>query len=210
MTRPLTLGDIGKWSSGKTFSHEENISKYGITFTTRSGATVGSRAYTSAAGVDMKFKAAGDLPLASTTLVKAKAGVSLALNTSASCVLRARNLREEAVADRAALEKALKDLGRDSDWWKHRIVITSIVKADIVTVALASSSNQRVDINADVNTPVPFELVDVALGLQVGYQGAHTTVELLAEDVPLAFQYSKLRKGKWWHSWAKQSIVLEP
>src|SRR4029077_2109622 len=139
---------------------------------------------------------------------KAKAGVSLALNANSSCVLRARNLREETVADKVLLEKALKDLGKDSDWWKHRIVITSIIKADIVTVALAHSSNQRVDINADVNTPVPFEIVDVALGLQVGYQGTNTIVELLAKDVPLAFQYSKLKKGKWWHSWAKQSIVL--
>lgn len=209
LTRPIKVGDIGKWSSGKTFSHEENISKYGITVTTSSGATIGSRAFTSAAGVEMKFKAAGDLPPATTALVKAKAGVSLALNANSSCVLRARNLREEAVADKAALEKALKGLGKDAAWWKHRIVVTSVIKADIVTIALAHSSKQRVDINAEAKTPVPFEIVDADLGLQVGYQGAHTLVELLAKDVVLAFQYSKLRKGNWWHSWTEQSIVLE-
>jgi hypothetical protein len=147
----------------------------------------------------MKFKAAGDLPPARTALVKAKAGVSLALNANASCVLRARNLREEAVFDKVALENDLKSLGKASGWWEHKIVINSIIRADIVTVALARSSKQRVDINANTKTSVPFEIVDVALGLQVGYQGAHTIVELLVTDVALAFQYSKLRKGKWWH-----------
>lgn len=210
LTRSLDLGDIGKWSSGKTFTLEESVTKYGIKLATRGGATVSSRAFTSAAGVDIKFKAEGSLPPANTALLKAKAGVSIALNSNSSCVLRARNLREETVADKPVLEGALKGLGKDSDWWKHRIVITSIIKADIATVVLARSGGQRVDINADVETAIPFEIADASLGLQIGYQGAHTVVELLVLDVVLAFQYSKLRKGRWWHSWERSSIVLTP
>lgn len=202
LTRPIALGDVGKWSSGKTFSQEENISKYGISFNSRGGATVASRALTSASGVATKFKAAGDIPPANTALVKTKAGVSLMLKACASHVLQARNLREEVVEDRASLVQALQDLGMEYSWWKHRIVVSSILKADIATVALAQSRSQRVDINATVDASVPFELVDADLGLEIGYQGEHTLVDLLATDVVLAFDYTKLRKGRWWHSWS--------
>jgi hypothetical protein len=205
LTRQVSVGDIGKWSSGKTFAYEENLSKYGVSLATRSGATIASRAFTSAAGVGIQFKAAGDIPPAKTALVKAKAGVSIALDSNASCVLRARNLREETVADKAALEEALSKLGKPPDWWSHRVVISSVVRADLATVALAHSSKQRVDINADIGTEVPFEIVDATLGLQIGYQGSDTSVDLLAKDVVIAFQISKLRNGRrWYHSWVRQ------
>ncbi|MCK4414957.1 MAG: hypothetical protein KAY32_15590 [Candidatus Eisenbacteria sp.] len=209
LTRPLSLGDMGRWSSGKTFSYEQNISDLGVALETRTGAVLTSRGFTTKGGTSTKFKAAGEAPDLHTALVKARAGVSISLSARYACVLRANVLIEESVANRDEAGSTLMALDKDERWWKHRIVVTAILRADAATVALSHSSAQRVDINAGVDCIVPFDLADAELSLEIGFQGEDTSIDLVARDVVLAFQLSKVKKGKWWHSWAA-SQAFEP
>ncbi|MCK4818935.1 hypothetical protein KA005_24390 [bacterium] len=211
LSRSITIGDIGKWSSGKMFSRENNLSDYDLKLkpsTRRGGAIIKARAFTSEGGVGLKFKASGDMPYPSTALVQAKAGVSIALKARYACVLRAKALEEETVENFVQFEKQLIGLGKDEAWWKHRVVISAVLRAKAATVALSHSIQQRVDINAGVKTMVPFDIADTGLKLELGYQGSDTSVDLLAIDPIVAFQITKLRKGNWWHSWTDTQVFL--
>jgi len=208
LSRSISIGDIGKWSSGKSFSRENNISDYGLKLSTHRGTIIKARAFTSEGGVGLKFKASGDIPYPNTQLVQAKAGVTIALKARYACVLRAKALEEEAVANLVQLEKELIGLGKDQTWWKHRVVISAVLRAKAATIALSHSIQQQVDINAGVKTMVPFDIADTDLKLELGYQGADTSVDLLALYPIVAFQITKLRKGNWWHSWTDSKVFL--
>lgn len=202
LTQPVSVGDVGKWSSGKRFQREFNLADEGISVATMPGPAVTSRALATQGTTDISFKLAAEAPRPGTALVAGKAGVSIKLSASSACVLRARSLKSEVASDLRALELGLVGLEKPSDWWKHRVVVSAILKADVATVALSHSSGQRVDINAEVSTVVPFDIADPSLGLSVGFQGSDTTLELLASGIVLAFQLTTLRSnGRWWHSW---------
>lgn len=207
LSQPVALGDVGKWSSGKLFSPEFNVTSLGFDLKVRGGATISSRDLEG--GVSRAFKAAGKAPVYSNVLLQANAGVSLMMKKRASFVLEAKSLRTEVVANSASLEKALVNLSKDADWWRHRVVIVSIVKADIVNAFLAFSGNQQVDISADAKTPVPFDISDVSLDLKLAFTGEGTSVDWRAREAVLAFQHAKLRKGKWYRSWEVSQLFLE-
>ncbi len=207
LNRPVALGDVGKWSSGKVFSYEFNISSHGFKLETRNGATTPGRELEG--GVARAYKAAGKAPVYNSALVEARAGVSLAMKKSASFLLEAKILKTESVANMTALEKTLVNLAKDADWWKHRVIIVSILKADITTAAMTYSDRQRVEINADASTPVPFKLTDVNADLQLAFRGEGASVDLLVRDAVVAFQHATLRKGKWYQSWEVSQLLLE-
>jgi hypothetical protein len=113
------------------------------------------------------------------------------------------------VENLSALEQSLLALNKDANWWKNRVVITAILRAESATAALSHSRKQRVDINAGVKTDVPFDIADASLALQVGYQTADTSVDLLAQSPIVAFQVSRMREKGFRHSWSGSVMFLD-
>ena len=208
LTRAVSVGDIGRWSSGKMFSLDTNVSGLGLAVQTAKGPVLSQRAFTSERGAELVFKAQGETPKDHVHLSASKAGVTLDLCAKYACILRASILEAEYISDTLGLEQGLLELGKDSDWWKHRVVITAILRAATATAALSHAKKQCVNISAGVETDVPFDIADAKLKLQIGYQSSDTSVDLLALQPVVAFQISRLRRARLLHSWGPSNVFI--
>lgn len=168
----LRVGDVGFLTrKGKLFERWGNLADFGITFTSQKAPNLTDFDFSIGKQVNIRFKAAGQVPHAGSLLTQAEAGATIEFGRSSSLVVVAHT-EEESLANLLKLEQDLVSLAaRASKKWKRDfVVVTAAYQSVGTTVVLSGGQGTKVGITASTGVKIPFDLADAKLGLSASAQ----------------------------------------
>lgn len=176
---PVGLGDFGSFSDG-VFSRQGNIRDLGISFTPVSGQGESEYNTTNASNLTVKSEAAGTLSIQGNSVTPK---LTVEFERDDTVFFNAAGCSHSAISDINALGPRLEDL-QDGKWAKNYVVITHVVNAAAVTIAISSGRNAKVSFEAQGEVK-QIDLKDASLKLEVGDQSSIGYRQATTRGTPL-------------------------
>ena len=148
----LKLGDIG-YVKDCQFEYITSLEDLNIPYEVRTETTPADLEYSSAGGVSMTVKIAGDQPVPGSCLAISEAGISLHFENAHAVVFRAAEVEVITIKNKNRLAEAIADLRSKDDWPSNQVVITSLVRCKSATVLVSNDSGGVVELAAQGGIP---------------------------------------------------------
>lgn len=162
-SRPVALGDYGVLTD-RIFIRLGNISQLGVNFGQIQDARLSQKNFTSAGSSSVKSHAKGTVPTG--TGVNAKAYLEVNFSSERSVFFNAAGCRYAMIDNKVALGDAVTALYRASKWQRGWCVVTDLVEAASLSLAVSSSSSSSITFEAEGDVPY-IDLADASIGLKV-------------------------------------------
>ncbi|CAB3761420.1 hypothetical protein LMG29542_04076 [Paraburkholderia humisilvae] len=164
----LRLGDI-LTVEGETARPVGHVSEHRLTFTPRRSTPEGVIEYSSASGVTISTKIAGQT-LPGSMLTEAEAGVVVKFARANAIVFEAAGCDVTRIADLTQLGNQIKKLYLAGEWQRDWIVVTELVKADSATIIVSAGASAQADLKANGSVQIgATRLTDLGLKLEAKY-----------------------------------------
>jgi hypothetical protein len=163
VSTPRQLGDYGVLDDN-IFVQLGNITKdFGVKFTPRTDTRKDTRSFSSKGSTEVNISAQGQAPAGG-----AKINAKLEINFSSEDAMffNAAGCEYSMIADKAVVGAEIMKLYNKGDWDRSWVIVTDIVDASAVTVAVSSSKSSAVVFEADASIP-NINLADPQLKLSV-------------------------------------------
>ena len=147
----ITVGTFGQVRRG-VFMPRGQIATRGIEFKTLTSQTQKTIREESASGLEVRFKAAGQL-LPGSSLVEATAGVNVRFSRGGKFLFHADGGREEAMESIADVGRKVRELAQAGKWERDWFVVTKVRRVTSATLLVSASSEGAVDLKAKVERP---------------------------------------------------------
>ncbi|HUS11254.1 MAG TPA: hypothetical protein VMZ30_12380 [Pyrinomonadaceae bacterium] len=195
----ISLGDVGFLTRhGKLFERRTNLANFDTTFGVKKGTTTTDFDITLARDFETRFKAAGNAPLAGSSLLTTDVGVAIGYGEGSSVVVRAHTV-ESSIDDLQKLEADLIRVSTDagSRWHSNFVVVTTVYESTGTTIILSSGKKTNLDIKARADVAIPFDLADVNVGLAAA-SGSSKFISALARTNFVPFFQAHHIAGRYW------------
>jgi hypothetical protein len=191
----LNLGDVGVMKD-RVFERVTTLAQQSITFETRADPNYADYEYTSANGVKVKIKGAGEVPMAGSVISQADAGISYAFQRENAIVFQATRCREMSILDQSNLGTQILSFYEQGKWPEDYVVITNLISCQGTTILISSSSSGMIEfsIDAGLNPGRIIQIADVKTGLKV-VQSSNIGVKFIAaKDLTPLFKAAGVKK----------------
>jgi hypothetical protein len=164
----VAVGDIGVLN-GRVFERTSTLKMERITFQKRSDQTYADYEYTSADGVTIKVKGAGEAPMAGSAIAQADAGISYFFHNENAVVFQATHCRETSIVDQESLRKQILSLYEKEKWRENLVVVTNVIASQSTTILISSSTSGAMEftIDASLNPGSAVQIATLGGGLKV-------------------------------------------
>jgi hypothetical protein len=144
---PTTRLQLGYIIDRESLQYCGRLDDHKIAFAIRRAPARGFFEYSSASGVSITTKLAGQIT-ADTTLGEAEAGLIVKFERENAIIFEASGCRSTMIADIHQLGDAIKALYRARQWNRNMMVVTEVVQAAAVTILISSGAGGRIDFKA--------------------------------------------------------------
>jgi hypothetical protein len=190
----LRLGDIGIINDQNQFIPKTSLKSRGIAFEVREDAKKNDLKHTSAEGVSISMKAAGDVMAGTKVLKPADIGFIAEFGRENAVVFQADGVVSTRIEDIDRLTADIAAKAEKNEWKKEWVVITELIAADSSTILISNSNNARVEIKANADVPgLNIASADARLGVAFE-SGMHTSLVAKNGLTPL-FNVAKLESS---------------
>ena len=147
----VQLGDVGIVDAHNKFSRKTSLDKKGVSFETLEGQSLPDYVFTSAGGVSVLAKAAGEAKIG--TLDVADAGFSIQYSRGKSTVFRANQVLEHVIDDIDSLHSDILEKYKNGKWNEKYVVVTKVIQAESATILISRDSDAQIDLKAETEVP---------------------------------------------------------
>lgn len=171
-SQPLALGDYGALQ-GRIFVRLGSISQLGIQSGVRKDGKKDQKYFTSKGSTEVKFNAAGSVPVGGA--VNAKASLEVNFSSERAVFFNAAECEYSMMDDKAAVGAAIMKRYKRRTWKREWVVVTDVIQSGATTIAVSGGSSSNIVFEATGNVP-NINLADASAGLtiksakNVGYQ----------------------------------------
>ena len=160
---PRQLGDYGVLDNG-IFIPKGNIRNLGISFDTIEDPNLDQHTFLAGKDVNLEFNAAGTVPGVANASAKVK------MKNAWSVFFHAIGGNSSRVKNKVELEAQILDFYRNNrDRWKRRyVVVTDLIEAGRTIVAVSSSSNAEIIVEAKGEADIFIDLQDSSIEIKLG------------------------------------------
>lgn len=164
-TTPLQLGDYGVLRD-YVFIRLGHISQYGIKSQERRNTSKDHKFFTSQGTTDVKFDVGGEAPVGAATA--AKATLAVGFTSQEAVFFNAAGCEFAMIDDKVSLGKTVMGLYGAGTWPREWVVVTDLVTADAITVAVSGGGTASIVFEAAAKGKFgPIDLADASVGLTV-------------------------------------------
>lgn len=191
----LKLGDVGIIKD-RVFERVATLDSKGITFGARPNPNEADYEYTSANGVTVKIKGAGEVPDAGSVISKADAGISYAFQRENAIVFQAMRCRETSILDQSSLGAQILLLYEQGKWPDDYVVITNLITSQSTTVLISSSRSGMIEfsLDASLNPGGVVQIAGLKTGLKVVQSSNIGTKIIAAKGLTPLFKAAGIKK----------------
>ncbi|HQU85151.1 MAG TPA: hypothetical protein PKY59_18570 [Pyrinomonadaceae bacterium] len=190
---PVALGDVGEMD-GNVFRRVSSLKQLGVSFHVTRGAAQEDLIYTSEAGINLSFKAAGSPIVEGSSLLVQKAGATIEFSKGAGVVFVAKDCTATLIADQITLGRELARLYNLGSWDAKYAVVTELKQAASMSAFISESSGGKIELIAENSLNLgAVSLADLDAKFAVGVSNGINT-QIIAQDklTPL-FRTRKLK-----------------
>lgn len=153
-TKTLRIGDIGVLD-GDVFTHQGSLVQLGIQMEVRTDANEAeSWDLSSESGVDVKFKAGGQVDAGTPALGELDAGFHVDFKKENSFVFKIKGYKTYMIENLMKISEEVLELYAAGEWKKEWVIINELVEAQSATILLSSEGGVSVGLKASGNANV--------------------------------------------------------
>ena len=186
----VELGDVGVLQ-GSRFDFVTTLGALEVGFAVQPARAVGDLEYASAGQVDVEWHGRGNV--LGGTGMGADGAVTVSFKRSHATFFQASRCAVSAMADVAAVERALTGLGK-TRWQREWVVVTEVVRARSAAVIVSSRSGGRLDLRLQGGGGGG-SLAELASRLRIASEAGIAARVLSASGLSPLFRVCQLRGG---------------
>ncbi len=187
-TIQVSPGEVGRIEQYQ-YQRLTTLQELGIPFQVTPGHIQADVDYTSSGAVSLAVKVAGQVPLPTSALTLAEAGVHIQFSRQNAVVFRAAGCASTTISNRLELEKEIINRYQAGNWEKEWVVIMEVVSAASATILIASGSGAKLDLRAGGQlSAAQFNLADVEAGFEVAQESNIATRIVAASQLTPLFK----------------------
>jgi hypothetical protein len=189
----FAIGDVGTLN-GYVFEKVGTLDELKLRHYAVTDADPSPLDISSASGVAVSFKAAGETNSSFSHIGAADAGMKIEFGAQGAFILQAPEMFASEVGDRLNLRRQIIGAFNKGDWEKDWLVITRLLKAPSATVLISRSSNASLELTAKANLSGAVAALGAAdAGITIKHQQGDTVSMIGGRNVTPLFQLSRLK-----------------
>jgi hypothetical protein len=193
-TIKVSPGDVGRFTDYQ-YEHQTTLRELGIPFEKTNGKVKDSIDYSSANAVSIDAKAAGQAPLAGSSIAQAAAGVSIKFKRENAIIFRLSGCRSNRIKDENYLREEILSRYKLGNWDDSMVVVTEAIVAEKATILISSGKNSQIDlqVHGKVNAPAA-DLASIDANFQISKESDIAMKIIASENLTPLFKAHGIRK----------------
>jgi hypothetical protein len=160
---PIKLGDFG-FLDNYRFTQMGNVAAMGIKTTSREDVTTDHKYFASEGSTDIAFHAKGSVAPTGGTYVNAT--LEVGFTSREAMFFNAAECLHNMIEDKDSLGKSVLELYDNDKWDDGWVVVTDLISAKSVAIAISASSSASISFEASGDVP-SIKLADASIGLSI-------------------------------------------
>lgn len=172
---PLQIGDLVKIDDFGVLNTRGSLSDKGIQAVTRTSVSPLDLKLSSQQGIQVNVKAAGTLPVATSTLANADAGFNIQFGKNNGVLFNISGYKTTMITNLDEIEAKVLEQYRNKTWDADLLIITNLIQADSATIIISDQGSASIDLKASANVnAATLKITDASLGLTCTSQTGST------------------------------------